>query len=84
VLACLVMITILYFELKATQGRMDVMRTEIEGRIRSGLDNIAEPVGRIPALEQRVQDIEHNVAVLQPAAIAEDAATHPDPSPAAA
>lgn len=80
VLACLVMITILYFELKSAQGRMDEMRGDVEAKIRSGLDNMAVPVGRIPALEQRIQDIEREVAVLQPvAATAEDPAVLPDP-----
>ena len=66
VLACLVMITILYFELRAAQARMEAMRGDVEVRIRNGLDDIAGPVARIPALEQRLQDVERDVAVLQP------------------
>ena len=75
VLACLVMITILYFELRAAQARMEVMRGDVEVRIRNGLDDIAGPVARIPVLEQRLQDVERDVAVPQPVAIDSDEAT---------
>ncbi len=86
VLACLVMITILYFELRAAQARMEVMRGDVEVRIRNGLDDIAGPVARIPVLEQRLQDVERDVAVLQPVAIDSDDAARGDgpPSPAKA
>ena len=84
VLACLVMITILYFELRSAQARMEAMRGDVEVRIRNGLDDIAGPVARIPALEQRLQDVERDVAVLQPVAVdSTDATSGSDPQPAA-
>jgi predicted Holliday junction resolvase-like endonuclease len=82
VLACLVMIIILYFELRAAQGRMEEMRGDVEARIRSGLSDMAVPVGRIPVLEQRIQDIERDVAVLQPVIAADTAAADAAPPPA--
>ena len=84
VLACLVMITILYFELRAMQARMEDMRGDVDARIRSGLSDMAEPVGKIPALEHRIQGIERDVAVLQPVTVVDTAAPHPDRSPSTA
>ena len=86
VMACLVMITILYFELRAAQARMETMRGDVEARIRNGLDDIAGPVARIPALEQRLQDVKRDMAVLQPVPIDSDDAARGDgpPSPAKA
>ena len=86
VLACLVMITILYFELRAAQARMDVMRGDVEVRIRNGLDDMAGPVARIPVLEQRIKDVEREVAVLQPtvAEAGDDTPIEPAKPPATA
>ena len=73
-LALLALVLILFYELKSAQRRMDDMRSDVESRIRQGLLGMVEPVARIPFLEQRLNDVERNVAVLQP----------PPPPPSAA
>ncbi len=65
-LALLALVLILFYELRSAQRRMDDMRSDVESRIRQGLLGMVEPVARIPFLEQRLNDVERDVAVLQP------------------
>ena len=65
-LALLAMVLILFYELKTAQRRMNEMRSDVESRIRQGLIGMVDPVARIPLLEQRLNDVERDVAVLQP------------------
>ena len=65
-LALVALVLILFNELRNAQRRIDDMRGDVESRIRQGLLGMVEPVARIPLLEQRLIEVEREVAVLQP------------------
>ena len=65
-LAFLALAMILFYELKTTQRRLEEIRGEVEQHVRKSLSDAAEPMLRIPVLEQRLGNVEREVAHLQP------------------
>lgn len=61
-LSLVALVVVLFFELRGAQRRMEDMRDELESRLRRSLLDVAEPVARIPDLEQRLTHIEREVA----------------------
>jgi hypothetical protein len=66
-LSFLALAVILFYELKITQRRLEEIRGEVEQQVRRSLSDAAEPMQRIPVLEQRLGNVERDVAHLQPA-----------------
>ena len=77
-LAFMALLLMVYIELKSAQRKLEEMRGDMDARLRTGLSSLDEPLKRLPGLEQRLGDVERNVAEMRP-----DPA-HPPPAEGAA
>lgn len=68
-LALVGLVVILFFELKGTQRKIDEMQGDLDHRLRAGLSEVAAPLSRIPHMEQRLDEVEREVAVLVPSQV---------------
>lgn len=64
-LAFMVLLLMVYIELKSALRRMEDMRGDMDARLRNGLSSLDEPLKKLPSLEQRLGDVERNVAEMQ-------------------
>jgi hypothetical protein len=86
-IALLVLALILFLELKSTQRRMEDLKGDVDTQIRFGLSAVAEPLGRLPHIEQRMMEIEREVAEVHAAVDAAEEnnnAAHTSAAPVAA
>jgi hypothetical protein len=65
VLTLVGLLLVMYIELKSALRRMEDMRGDMDARIRNGLSGLDEPLKRLPNLEQRLGDVERNVAEMK-------------------
>jgi hypothetical protein len=47
-------------------GPTVMLRGDMDARLRTGLSSLDEPLKRLPSLEQRLGDVERNVAEMRP------------------
>ena len=79
-IAVAIVALVLYFELKNTQERVEKIRTEIEQRMTTTLQNaLQESSEKIPQIEKRVEEIAQKVAETE-AEVQNMAAKNNDPA----
>ncbi len=65
-LAFMVLLLMVYIELKSAQRKLEDLRGDMDARLRTGLSSLDEPLKRLPSLEQRLGDVERNMAEMRP------------------
>lgn len=62
-IAMAILALVLYFELKRTQDRMDAVKSELELRVRSTINQaIHDTAEKIPVIEHRVDEMAEKIA----------------------
>ena len=61
-LAIMALALVLFFELRATQTRLDAVRGDVDQQLRQRLQAVAEPMSHIPDIEQRLRAVETELA----------------------